>query len=158
SRVSSGQASPDRVAHFRTENREIARMKPKMRTLGQIAAFGAFALSSAVAAAATAVPATIAEEGRLFDAAGAPVSGSITFSFSASPDTSTTTALWTETKVLTVDGGYFSTLLGDTTPFPATLFTGATRYLGIKEGSDSEMTPRHALVSVPYAQVAANAI
>jgi hypothetical protein len=37
------------------------------------------------------------------------------------------------------------------TPLPANLFSGADRYLGIKVGSDPEMTPRQRVTSVGYA-------
>lgn len=59
--------------------------------------------------------------------------------------------LWSETKNIGVNRGLFSTLLGDTTFFPADLFNGQALYLGITVGSDPETTPRQRIASVAYA-------
>jgi hypothetical protein len=40
------------------------------------------------------------------------------------------TAKWFETKNVTVAGGLFSTLLGDTSPLPQSLFSGQALWLG----------------------------
>ena len=61
------------------------------------------------------------------------------------------TAKWTETKNVSVAGGLFSTLLGDTSPLPQSLFNGQALWLGVKVGSDLEATPRQAIVPVAYA-------
>jgi len=66
-------------------------------------------------------------------------------------------ALWTESKNVLVDKGLFSTLLGDTTAFPANLFTGQPLYLGIAVGGDPEAVPRQRIASVAYAIFAATA-
>jgi hypothetical protein len=44
------------------------------------------------------------------------------------------------------------------TAFPATLWTGPARHLGLTVGSDPEMTPRELVTSVPYALIANDAI
>jgi hypothetical protein len=44
------------------------------------------------------------------------------------------------------------------TSFTAGLWDGAVKFLGLKVGTDSEMTPREEISSVPYALVAQNAI
>jgi hypothetical protein len=59
--------------------------------------------------------------------------------------------------MITLEDGYFSARLGDTTAIPATVFTGAIRYLGIKVATDSEAVPREPLTSVPYAILAGQA-
>ncbi|MFA6406913.1 MAG: hypothetical protein WCW34_05370, partial [Patescibacteria group bacterium] len=71
---------------------------------------------------------------------------------------STTNGLPTGTAAsvnVTVQNGLFSVLLGDASngqvAFPADLFNSDTLYLGVKVGSDNEMTPRKRLSSVPYA-------
>ncbi len=60
--------------------------------------------------------------------------------------------LWYETKNVTTDArGIFNTALGDTTAF-GTLFTNNSNndlYLAVNVASDGEMTPRHAIGSVP---------
>lgn len=103
-----------------------------------------------------AVPAGLTEQGRLFDASGEPVSGPLTFVFSVYADEEGGAALWSEEQQVTLDDGYFSARLGDDAenPFPAGLFNGAARYLGIRVGADPEMTPRQSISSVPYAFLA----
>ncbi|MHB8830627.1 MAG: hypothetical protein ACYC44_00695, partial [Patescibacteria group bacterium] len=71
---------------------------------------------------------------------------------------STTNGLPTGTAAavnITVKNGLFSILLGDASggqvAFPEGLFNNDTLYLGVKIGSDSEMTPRKKLSAVPYA-------
>ncbi|MEZ4620384.1 MAG: hypothetical protein R2867_33435 [Caldilineaceae bacterium] len=66
-------------------------------------------------------------------------------------------ALWTESKNVLVDKGLFSTLLGDTTIFPAGLFNGQTLYLGVAIGGDPEAVPRQRIASVAYAVFASTA-
>jgi hypothetical protein len=110
------------------------------------------------------VPATMTEQGRLFDTAGNPVTGtSATFVFSIYSVATGGTAIWTETQTISLDAGFFSAELGEVTPIPAGTFADAAGraqnlYLGIKVNADSELTPRQPLSSVPYALVADNAI
>jgi hypothetical protein len=66
--------------------------------------------------------------------------------------------LWTESKDVAVSKGIFSTLLGDTTPIPETIFFNAPDlWLGISVGGDPQMTPRQPLAYVPFAIYAINA-
>lgn len=119
-------------------------------------------VSAALAAAAIAtpavadVPAGITQQGRLFDGAGAPITGELTFEFAIYDDPSAGTALWTESQAITLDEGFFSTRLGEGTAFPAEMFDGSPLYLGVKVGADAEMTPRQVMASVPYAHTAQN--
>jgi hypothetical protein len=124
--------------------------------LSLIAALAVPALS---VAATPNVPDFLAEQGRLFDTTGTPVTGSPSFVFTIYSDKNGTAPIWTETQTITLDSGYFSTTLGSVTAIPATVFgAGLTRYLGIKIGTDAEMKPLQPLTSVPYAFVANNAI
>jgi hypothetical protein len=66
-------------------------------------------------------------------------------------------AAWTETQSVTFANGYFAVQLGSVTALGSTAFDGTVRYLGVTVGSDSEMTPRTSIASVPYALTAANA-
>lgn len=111
------------------------------------------ALATTVGAA---VPGTLTQQGRLIDkATGKPVTGAKDFTFSIYNAATGGTALWTETQSLTLDDGYFSTPLGATTPFPAGLFDGSgPRFLGVKIGTDAELSPREAMNSVPFALTA----
>jgi hypothetical protein len=61
------------------------------------------------------------------------------------------TPLWTETEDVSVQGGLFSTVLGDTTVLNLALFNGRALWLGIKVGADPEATPRQPLLPVAYA-------
>jgi Collagen triple helix repeat (20 copies) len=111
------------------------------------------------APAAQAVPATITHQGRLYDANKMPVTGvtlKVTFKIYAKIDD--TTDIWSETLDVPFDEGYFSATLGEQTPFfppmAAAIFDGTTRYMGVTVEGDSEMSPRAAVQSVPYAFVA----
>lgn len=111
------------------------------------------ALATSVGAA---VPGTLTQQGRLIDkATGKPVTGAKDFTFSVYNAATGGTALWTETQSLTLDDGYFSAPLGGTTPFPTALFDGSgPRFLGVKIGTDAELSPREAMNSVPFALTA----
>jgi hypothetical protein len=99
-----------------------------------------------------AIPASLTQQGRLLDLAGGGVDADVAFVFTIYDAPTAGTALWTETQTVTVDQGYFSARLGETTAFGATLFDGSkTLYLGVKVGTDAEMAPRQAITSVPFA-------
>jgi hypothetical protein len=111
------------------------------------------------AASARGVPGTIVEEGRLFTKAGkAPATGRLSMIFSVYASAEAGQALWTESHTVTVDDGYYAVALGAITPFPAALWDGAPRYVGLQVGDDAEMTPREPIGSMPYALVAGDAI
>lgn len=60
-------------------------------------------------------------------------------------------ALWQEGRLVTVQDGLFTVLLGSIVPIPDTLFSRPDRWIGLQVGLDPEMTPRQRLVSVPFA-------
>jgi hypothetical protein len=124
-----------------------------VRRMGSVWAV-ALAVTALAGAARAGVPQSLSHQGRLYDAADKPVSGMLSLTFAVYADVAATTPLWTETDLVTFDEGYFSVSLGATTPFPADLFDGSVRALGITVGADPEMTPRVAVQSVPYAFVA----
>ena len=96
------------------------------------------------------VPALLVEQGVLFDANGDPVTTAVPMVFSLYATPTDTNAVWSETHTVTPDQGVFSVVLGELSPIdPAALFDGGPMYLGVRVGSDSEMTPRETLVSVP---------
>ena len=101
------------------------------------------------------VPTIMTHQGRLFDSSDQPIQDTLQVVFtiydSGAPSAQ---VLWTETHLVTFELGYFSVSLGETVPLDSTIFDGSVRYLGIKVGSDDEMTPRAATRSVPYALVA----
>jgi hypothetical protein len=83
---------------------------------------------------------------------GEPVAdGSRTMTFRLYDVPSGGDALWTELKDVSVHGGVFSTVLGDTTALDQDLFDGRELWLGIKVGTDDEATPRQRILPVAYA-------
>jgi hypothetical protein len=152
--------------HFRQRAVRI-KGEPAMSTLTKNVAGLVTALSCAGLAyapsvsAAQTVPVSLTQQGRLLDSTSAPVSAvALSFTFALYTTLAGGTNVWSETQTITPDNGYFSARLGESTPFPATIFDGSQTvlYLGIKIGSDAEMAPRQQLTSVPFAMLSLNAI
>lgn len=98
------------------------------------------------------VPQMINYQGKLTTPSGALVDDTVSMVFTIYDDSTGVTALWTETQdSVRVEYGIFSVLLGSVSSIPDSVFDGDVRYLGVKVGNDSEMTPRKAIVSVGYA-------
>ena len=100
-------------------------------------------------------PNTFTYQGRLTDDAGDAITSatSVTFAIYATPTGGT--ALYNTTRSITPNGdGVFTVELG---PVSLSTFDGSKLYLGIKVGSDSEMSPRQILTSAPYAMSSGNA-
>lgn len=98
------------------------------------------------------VPQTMNYQGKLTTPAGALVDTAVEMTFTIYDDSTTGNVLWADTLTsVEVEKGIFSTLLGSKNPVPDSVFDGSIRYLGVKVGSDPEMTPRKAIVSVGYA-------
>ncbi len=96
-------------------------------------------------------------QGRLTDPSGDPVPDntySVLFTIYCN-NNEFASSKWSETQSVTTNSGFFSVVLGTVSPILDTVFNYAMcpewRYLGIKVGSDPEMTPRTKLVTVPYA-------
>jgi Phage Tail Collar Domain len=115
-----------------------------------ISAVCAIFVAIATMALAAGFPTSISYQGTMVDKSGVPVTGSKSVSFALYSTTGGATSFWNETHPVTVTNGQFSAQLGSITPLDAGKFSGKT-YLGLKVGSDPEMTPRQQLVSVPYA-------
>jgi hypothetical protein len=92
-------------------------------------------------------------QGRLTDpGTGEPVAdGSHTMTFRLYDTESGGTELWTETEDVSVQGGVFSTILGDKEPLDQGWFDGRELWLGVKVGADVEATPRQRILPVAYA-------
>jgi hypothetical protein len=134
-------------------------MSSRLATAGFLGAAVLAGISNV--ASAELVPSLMTQQGRLMNAAGEPVAGSVNITFTLYGQLSGGVSLWTETQSITLDEGYFSARLGEATPLDPALFDGGELYLAVKVGTDAEMTPRQPLVSVPYAfaaNVAENAI
>jgi len=97
---------------------------------------------------------TISYQGRLADSSGNPItSPGVAMQFRLYNVDTGGAPLWEETHAaVPVEDGLFHVLLGSTNPIPVSLLaSNSTLWLGITVGSDSEMTPREQIASVPYA-------
>lgn len=117
-----------------------------------------------VATSLGAVPPLISYQGRLTDGAGNPQSGDFNLTFTIYDDSISSEAshiLWQEShSSVTAFDGLFNVILGagtPATPINESVFTGTSRYLGIRVDSDPEIHPRTQLVSVTYSLQAGNA-
>jgi hypothetical protein len=109
------------------------------------------ALCGSVSSTFAQAPQLINYQGRL-NQGGNPADGAFSITFSIYDVATGGTALYAETQNVNVSGGVFNALIGSTTPIPVDLFTNnGDRFLGVKVGSDAEMTPRFRLASVAYA-------
>lgn len=97
---------------------------------------------------AAAVANRIPVQGRLTDADGNPLSGNYTITASIYNVSSGGTALCSDTETVAVDNGLFSMDVDNCTNSHV---NGQALWLGIKVGSDAEMTPRQPIYPVPYA-------
>jgi hypothetical protein len=98
-----------------------------------------------------AVPQMINYQGKITTPAGALIDSSLSMVFSIYDNEPDVSPAWAETLVVQVEKGIFSVVLGNVHPIPTALFDGTVKYLGIKAGTDPEMTPRKEIVSVAYA-------
>lgn len=100
-------------------------------------------------------PSVIPYQGRLTDASGQPVQATLPMTFALYAVPQGGSADWIEAHpAITVTDGLFTAYLGDIVPLSAQVLNG-NAYLGLTVGSDSEMTPRQRLGSVPYARTLA---
>lgn len=97
------------------------------------------------------IPNLIDFQGSLTDTDGNPVSGDVEIIFSLYAVPAAGAVLWQETKTITVTDGIYATSLGSTVTLPDTVWDSTQLWLGIKVGSDAEMSPRIRIVAVPYA-------
>jgi hypothetical protein len=133
------------------ERRKV--MKTRIFITGLLFA-AVFAFSSAIAQ----VPQKINYQGKLTTPGTCALDTTISMTFKIYADSTTPTSLWSETQSsVTVEEGIFNVLLGNVSSIPTSVFNGSTRYLGVKVGGDSEMSPRTPMVSVGYAYTAGNA-
>lgn len=110
----------------------------------------------------SAVPPLINYQGKLSDSSGNPVSdGTYSMIFkiynveigdNAIPcGDPGANCLWEETQNVQTKNGIYSVLLGNINPLTSDTFNEANRWLGVKVGTDSEVTPRQKFTSVAYA-------
>jgi hypothetical protein len=102
------------------------------------------------AANALAIPQIINYQGQLTGTTGSALDTTVAMTFSLYGAPGGGTPMWTETQPsVQVTDGHFSVLLGTFTVLPDSFL--AERFLGIRIGSDTEMTPRHEFASAAYA-------
>jgi len=104
------------------------------------------------------VPQLINYQGRLTDAAGNPLTGTYNMTFCLYDVATGGTSLWCESQTVNVTYGVFNALLGSVNPISSSAFNGQNLYLGVRVGSDSEMSPRKRVVSAGYAFKADNGV
>jgi len=101
------------------------------------------------------VPQKISYQGYLVNELDEPLTGSYSVLFSIYDVQTGGTALWNETRTVSVESGVFNIKLGEVNTFPAGLFDDP-RYIGIKVESDPEMTPRQEITSTAFSFRAEN--
>src|SRR5262245_15030300 len=87
----------------------------------------ALLLSSTVGAS---VPSTLSVQGRLLNA-GSPMTGSHPAQFKIFDVATGGAALWSESGSIDVEAGIFTAVLGASTPIPALVFGGSSRWLEV---------------------------
>jgi hypothetical protein len=114
--------------------------------------FCAIILFGAGIAKSAAVPQAINYQAVLLDSDGDPITTPVDIVFTIYDAESGGNILWQETKygVDPDDNGQFSLILGKTAAITDSVLTGEGRWLGIKVGTDAEITPRTELVSSAY--------
>lgn len=112
------------------------------------------------AAAAQDAPERLTFTGRLVRSDGQPETGTHSLRFVIYDGPSSSAAnLWEETRMVTISNGYYTVDLGAVALTPlSSVFTGPIRYLGLSLNQQSEMQPRVAMLSTPYALHATRAV
>ena len=104
-----------------------------------------------------AVPLQVTQQGRLLDGSGASVTGVHTLTFRVYTDLSGGSVLWSESLSVQFNNGYYATVLGTDTQNNAldsdTLLSYPI-YLEVQLDANTPMSPRQAINSAPYAQIA----
>lgn len=109
-----------------------------------------------VAPTLASVPPIINYQGKLMQPSGTAVADGIySIQFAIYDVPTGGTAIWSETNPsVQVKGGLFATMMGSVVNLPTNVFDNPNRFLGIKVGSDAEMTPRQQIASVAFAMKA----
>lgn len=97
------------------------------------------------------VPGLVSYQARIVDDQSGPVNDTRTMVFSIYTQVTGGSAIWTEQQNVTIVDGLVNVLLGSVSPLTSEVFQGSERYLGVKIGTDAELTPRKRLLAVPYA-------
>jgi microcystin-dependent protein len=105
---------------------------------------------AAVESTTAGAPTVMTYQGYLADAGGAPLDGSANLVFTICPTQASSTVEWTEThNGVSVEDGYFTVLLGETTAMDVNVFSGTERWLEVTVNGTP--MPRQRIASTPYA-------
>jgi Chaperone of endosialidase len=130
-------------------------MKSAIRRLAFVMVLGLVGIGWVGEVAEAQVPNKVNYQGKLTDSAGQPINATVSVVFHLYNVASGGSALYTETQTVTVTNGLFNAAIGSVTPLG--LPFDVPYYLGVKVGTDLEMTPRQAVLSSAYALQAASA-
>jgi hypothetical protein len=98
------------------------------------------------------VPHMMNFQGLLNDSLGSPLDTTLSITFTIYDTSEARVTLWAETHdSVVISSGVFNVLLGSVNPLSDTVFNDPDRWLGVRVGSDPEMTPRTRIASVAYA-------
>ena len=95
-----------------------------------------------------AVPHQINYQGMLTNPGGTPVNATVSMVLNLYNVDTGGAALYTETQSVVVANGVFNVLIGSVTPLP--LPFDVQYWLGVKVGTDAEMTPRQPVAATGY--------
>ena len=95
------------------------------------------------------VPAMLSHQGHIVQSDGEPMVGVIELVFTLY--NSNDTEVWTETIPLAFDNGDYSVILGEENSISDSILSNEELYLGVAVQGQPEFSPRHRVVSVPYA-------
>jgi hypothetical protein len=112
-----------------------------------------FLCTIAIQAVYADVPRTINYQGRLTDTAGNPVADglySVAIRMYDAVDALEGASVWSDTYSVQTKNGYLNVVLGSNPSFPINNSFSKPYWIGLKVGTDTEMTPRQALQAVPY--------
>ena len=109
-----------------------------------------------VVPASAATPQKLAQQGRLLGVDGAPLDGTLPMEFALYDAPEGGDPVWSEIHDVIFDDGYYSVLLGATSPLDEIVFDGSTLWMELVLDGDI-LSPRQEVVSVPYAERAATA-
>ena len=105
---------------------------------------------------ANAVPLQLTQQGRLLDGSGASVTGVHTLTFRVYTDVTGGSVLWSESLSVQFNG-YYATVLGTDTQnnaLDSDTLLNYPIYLEVQLDANTPMSPRQAINSAPYAQIA----
>lgn len=116
----------------------------------------AFLLFSTISSV-QAVPLQLTQQGRILDSAGASITGLQDITFRIFDSSANGTQLWSEAISVNFSNGYYAAVLGSdeqNNPLDSDTLSLYPLYLELQLNANTPMTPRQAISSAPYAQIA----